>query len=296
MLKPTEYYGKIMEVVDALDSTDSSTVAAVKPLPSEQLLEDILFVDSNFKIVSKSITLLESSKLQLSKALNIVDKVSGRQHLLKFVTSYECIGICIVAQKGQGENIPTCSHGCTLVHILSAGDIDDDGDDDDDDDDNYENDVHNKLGSHCIIPKGFSIAIAIAIAISFTRKINKIIASYTLGGETIPEVNECKYLGITFSSDLCWGEHVTDTVGKAWRALHFVMRVLRKGSDKSKEIAYKSLRLMPAPDVKALKLAPQPEAYCADLLVIDMIIEVLRIAFLQNIELFINRKHSFNSP
>ncbi|KAJ4440163.1 hypothetical protein ANN_08301 [Periplaneta americana] len=61
------------------------------------------------------------------------------------------------------------------------------------------------------------------------------------GGETIPEVNKCKYLGITFSSDLGWGEHVTDTVGKAWRALHFVMRVLRKGSDKSKEIAYKSL-------------------------------------------------------
>ncbi|KAJ4451749.1 hypothetical protein ANN_03220, partial [Periplaneta americana] len=42
-------------------------------------------------------------------------------------------------------------------------------------------------------------------------------------------------------SDLGWGEHVTDTAGKAWRALHFVMRVVRKGSDKSKEIAYKSL-------------------------------------------------------
>ncbi|KAJ4440309.1 hypothetical protein ANN_08448 [Periplaneta americana] len=48
-----KYYGKIME-----------------------LLEDILFIDSNFKIVSKSITLLESSNLQLSEALNIVDKVS----------------------------------------------------------------------------------------------------------------------------------------------------------------------------------------------------------------------------
>ncbi|KAJ4442434.1 hypothetical protein ANN_04020 [Periplaneta americana] len=78
-------------------------------------------------------------------------------------------------------------------------------------------------------------------AISFTRKRNKIIASYTLGGETILEVNKCKYLGITFSSDLGWGEHVTDTAGKAWRMLHFVTRVLRKVSDKSKEIAYKSL-------------------------------------------------------
>ncbi|KAJ4450619.1 hypothetical protein ANN_02047 [Periplaneta americana] len=48
-----EHYGKIMEV-----------------------LEDILFIDSNFKIVSKSIILLESSKLQLSEAHNIVNKVS----------------------------------------------------------------------------------------------------------------------------------------------------------------------------------------------------------------------------
>ncbi|KAJ4441247.1 hypothetical protein ANN_11098 [Periplaneta americana] len=71
-----EHYGKILEVIDALDSTDSSPVAAVKSLPSEQLLEDILFIDSDFKIVSKSITLLESSKLQLSEALNIVVKVS----------------------------------------------------------------------------------------------------------------------------------------------------------------------------------------------------------------------------
>ncbi|KAJ4445702.1 hypothetical protein ANN_12387 [Periplaneta americana] len=48
-----EHYGKIMEVIDALDSTDSSAVAAIKPLPSEQLLEDILSIDSNFKFVSK---------------------------------------------------------------------------------------------------------------------------------------------------------------------------------------------------------------------------------------------------
>ncbi|KAJ4435744.1 hypothetical protein ANN_18361 [Periplaneta americana] len=72
----TKYYGKIMEVIDALDSTDSSAVAAAKSLPSEQLLEDILFIDSNFKIVSKSITLLESSNLQLSEALNVVYEVS----------------------------------------------------------------------------------------------------------------------------------------------------------------------------------------------------------------------------
>ncbi|KAJ4445495.1 hypothetical protein ANN_07303 [Periplaneta americana] len=71
-----KYYGKVMKVIDALDSTDSSAVAAVKSLPSEQLLEDILFIDSNFKIVSKSISLLELFNLQLSEALNIVYKIS----------------------------------------------------------------------------------------------------------------------------------------------------------------------------------------------------------------------------
>ncbi|KAJ4449506.1 hypothetical protein ANN_00906 [Periplaneta americana] len=76
IINPIKYYGKIMEVIDALDSTDSSAVATVKSMPSEQLLEDNLFIDSNFKIVSKSITLLESSKLQLSEALNIVYNVS----------------------------------------------------------------------------------------------------------------------------------------------------------------------------------------------------------------------------
>ncbi|KAJ4427607.1 hypothetical protein ANN_25255 [Periplaneta americana] len=81
-----------MEVTDALDSTDSSAVAVVKSLPSEQLLEDNLFIDSNFKIVSKSITVSESSKLQLSKALNIVDKIS--QIVIQNITNFRKSEIC----------------------------------------------------------------------------------------------------------------------------------------------------------------------------------------------------------
>ncbi|KAJ4434136.1 hypothetical protein ANN_16456, partial [Periplaneta americana] len=49
-----EHYGKIMDVIDALNSTDSSAVAAVKSLPSEQLLEDILFIDSDLKSCPKA--------------------------------------------------------------------------------------------------------------------------------------------------------------------------------------------------------------------------------------------------
>ncbi|KAJ4443915.1 hypothetical protein ANN_05702 [Periplaneta americana] len=96
VLERVEYYSKIMEVIDVLDSTDSSAVAAVKSLPSEQLLEDILFIDSNFKIVSKSITLLESSELQLSEALNIVDKVS--QIVIQNITNFRKSEITISSQ------------------------------------------------------------------------------------------------------------------------------------------------------------------------------------------------------
>ena len=53
---------------------------------------------------------------------------------------------------------------------------------------------------------------------------------YTLGNKTIPESNCCKYLGIIISSDLSWADDVNYTVKKAWKALHFIMRILKKGN------------------------------------------------------------------
>jgi len=59
--------------------------------------------------------------------------------------------------------------------------------------------------------------------------------------QKIPEDSSCKYLGIIIHSDLSWAEQVDHTVQKAWRALHFVMRVVKKGNKNTKSIAYKSL-------------------------------------------------------
>ncbi|KAJ4444136.1 hypothetical protein ANN_05925 [Periplaneta americana] len=64
-------------LIDALDSTDSSAVAAVKSQPSEQLLEDILFIDSDFKIVSKSIILMSS---EISSDVKISFPTDEPQH------------------------------------------------------------------------------------------------------------------------------------------------------------------------------------------------------------------------
>ena len=51
----------------------------------------------------------------------------------------------------------------------------------------------------------------------------------------------CKYLGIIVRSDLSWADHVNYTVKKAWKALHFTMRILRKGNSNTKRLAYTSL-------------------------------------------------------
>jgi dsDNA-binding SOS-regulon protein len=78
-------------------------------------------------------------------------------------------------------------------------------------------------------------------ALSFTRAQVKDLLNCTLRDQKIPEDNCCKCLGIIICSDLSWTNQVNYTVQKAWRALHFVMRVLKKGNNNMKSIAYKSL-------------------------------------------------------
>jgi hypothetical protein len=51
---------------------------------------------------------------------------------------------------------------------------------------------------------------------------------YSLLGMLVPEASNCKYLRIILHSDLSWADHVNYTVKKAWKALHFIMRIVRK--------------------------------------------------------------------
>jgi len=78
-------------------------------------------------------------------------------------------------------------------------------------------------------------------AVCFTRARVKGPLSYSLMGTLIAEANSCKYLGIILRSDLSWGVHVKYTVKKARKALHFTMRILRKGNSDTKSLAYVSL-------------------------------------------------------
>ena len=74
-------------------------------------------------------------------------------------------------------------------------------------------------------------------AVRFTRARVKHPLNYTIGDQLIPEASSCKYLGIIFRNDLNWADHVNYTVKKAWKALHFTMRILRKGNSNTKSLA-----------------------------------------------------------
>ena len=67
-------------------------------------------------------------------------------------------------------------------------------------------------------------------ALSFTRARVKDPLNYTLRDQKIPEDSCCKYMGIIIRSDSNWADQVNYTVQKAWRALYFVMRYVKKGN------------------------------------------------------------------
>jgi len=78
-------------------------------------------------------------------------------------------------------------------------------------------------------------------AIRFTRARVKDPLNYSLMDTLIPEASSSKYLGIILRSDLSWADQVNYTVKKAWKTLHFTMRVLKKGNSNTKSLACMSL-------------------------------------------------------
>jgi len=77
--------------------------------------------------------------------------------------------------------------------------------------------------------------------IRFTRARVKDPLNYSLMGTLIPEASSCKYLGINLRSNLSWADQVNYAVKRAWKALHFTMRILKKGNSNTKSLAYMSL-------------------------------------------------------
>ena len=57
----------------------------------------------------------------------------------------------------------------------------------------------------------------------------------------ITQASSCQYLGIILRSDINWVDRVNYRAQTAWKALHFVMCVLKKGNWNTKSWAYTSL-------------------------------------------------------
>jgi len=74
-------------------------------------------------------------------------------------------------------------------------------------------------------------------AVSFTKARLKERTKYYYVDQLIPEAGSLKYLGIIIRSDLNWADHVNYTLRKARKALHFIIRILKKGNNNTKPLA-----------------------------------------------------------
>ena len=65
--------------------------------------------------------------------------------------------------------------------------------------------------------------------------------SYTLHQQTLEQVQSAKYLGLTITDNLDWGQHISEITCKATKTLGFLRRNLALAPRHTKEVAYKTL-------------------------------------------------------
>ena len=70
---------------------------------------------------------------------------------------------------------------------------------------------------------------------------NQIHFSYSLHQQTLEQVRSAKYLGLTITDDLEWGQHISEISCKATKTLCFLRRNLALAPRHTKEVAYKTL-------------------------------------------------------
>jgi hypothetical protein len=68
-------------------------------------------------------------------------------------------------------------------------------------------------------------------AVQFTRDCVKNPPGHSLGDQKFSDASSCKYF---LRIDLIWVDQVNYIVLKAWKTIHFVMRVLKKGNMNTK--------------------------------------------------------------
>ena len=69
----------------------------------------------------------------------------------------------------------------------------------------------------------------------------QIIHDYTLHQQTLENVQSAKYLGITITENVDWGQHISDISSKATKTLGFLRSNLAFTPRSTKEVACKTL-------------------------------------------------------
>ena len=87
----------------------------------------------------------------------------------------------------------------------------------------------------------FSVAKCHFMRVTWHYSHKQIIHDYTLHQQTLENVQSAKYLGITITENMDWGQHISDISSKATKTLGFLRRNLAFAPSSTKEVAYKTL-------------------------------------------------------
>ena len=111
----------------------------------------------------------------------------------------------------------------------------------------YESDWQNK----------FNVAKCRSLRVTRHYSHKQILYDHTLHQQTLENVRSAKYLGITITENMDWGQHISDSLSKATKTLGFIRRNLAFAPKSTKKVAYKTL-VHP----KVEYAAPFPSPHC----------------------------------
>ena len=87
----------------------------------------------------------------------------------------------------------------------------------------------------------FNVAKCLPVKVTRHSPLKQIKYSYSFHNQTLEQVTSAKYLGITITDNLDWGQHVSYVSTKATQTLGFLRRNLALAPRETKDMAYKTL-------------------------------------------------------
>ena len=97
------------------------------------------------------------------------------------------------------------------------------------------------LSTFCRYPIESNVAKCHSMRVTRHLPENQIQFEYSLHQQRLEQVQSAKYLGITITDNLDWGQHVSEISSKATKTMGFLRRNLALAPRHTKEVAYKTL-------------------------------------------------------